>query len=255
MAATLLITGAFHEDGLADVCDGLGGTRDRERALAIMTDSRIGAFGAIGIGVIGTAGVWARSDGVAAVRGTLTLLRHARPCGPAGICYGRTDFASDPGHEQALLDGLLSALSPQRVVSSPASRCCGLAMRLSRCWRRHCEIEPRLQIETIYQVIAARRDMRHFRSDPLDEALMARLLQAAHCAPSVGYAAVALHPRAIRRAAFADASARRGGAARNRQGARRTDLSTLVFEDRWGGSPPHNPESRCPMCQSPAPPR
>jgi len=49
MAATLLITGAFHEDGFADVCDGLGGTLDRERALAIMTDSRIGAFGAIGI--------------------------------------------------------------------------------------------------------------------------------------------------------------------------------------------------------------
>ena len=43
------------------------------------------------------------------------------------------------------------------------------------------------QIETLYQVIAARRDMRHFRSDPLGEALMARLLQAAHCAPSVGY--------------------------------------------------------------------
>lgn len=43
------------------------------------------------------------------------------------------------------------------------------------------------QIETLYQVIAARRDMRHFRSDPLDEALVARLLQAAHCAPSVGY--------------------------------------------------------------------
>ena len=52
MAATLLITGAFHEDGLADVCDGLGGTRDRERALAIMTDSRIGAFGAIGMVVM-----------------------------------------------------------------------------------------------------------------------------------------------------------------------------------------------------------
>ena len=49
MAATLLITGAFHEDGFADVCDGLGGTLNRERAFAIMTDSRIGAFGAIGI--------------------------------------------------------------------------------------------------------------------------------------------------------------------------------------------------------------
>ena len=43
------------------------------------------------------------------------------------------------------------------------------------------------QIETLYQVIAARRDMRHFRNDPLDEALITRLLQAAHSAPSVGY--------------------------------------------------------------------
>ncbi len=43
------------------------------------------------------------------------------------------------------------------------------------------------QIDTVYQVIAARRDMRHFLSDPLDEALLARLLQAAHCGPSVGY--------------------------------------------------------------------
>jgi len=42
------------------------------------------------------------------------------------------------------------------------------------------------QIETLYQVIAARRDMRHFRSDPLDEVLVARLLHAAHRAPSVG---------------------------------------------------------------------
>lgn len=43
------------------------------------------------------------------------------------------------------------------------------------------------QIETLYDVIAARRDMRHFRSDPLDEALLTRLLAAVHCAPSVGY--------------------------------------------------------------------
>lgn len=52
MAAGLLLTGAFHEDGFADVCDGLGGTASRERALAIMKDSRIGAYGAIGIAVM-----------------------------------------------------------------------------------------------------------------------------------------------------------------------------------------------------------
>ena len=48
----VLITGAFHEDGLADVADGLGGTQDRERALLIMKDSRVGAFGAIAVGLV-----------------------------------------------------------------------------------------------------------------------------------------------------------------------------------------------------------
>ena len=43
------------------------------------------------------------------------------------------------------------------------------------------------EIDTVYRVIAERRDMRHFRTDPLDEELVMRLLQAAHFAPSVGY--------------------------------------------------------------------
>jgi adenosylcobinamide-GDP ribazoletransferase len=51
MIATLLATGAFHEDGLADAVDGLGGGLDRTRALEIMKDSRIGAFGAIALGM------------------------------------------------------------------------------------------------------------------------------------------------------------------------------------------------------------
>lgn len=50
VGAGLLVTGALHEDGLADLCDGLGGARgERARALEIMRDSRIGAFGAIGL--------------------------------------------------------------------------------------------------------------------------------------------------------------------------------------------------------------
>ena len=47
--ATVLMTGGFHEDGLADVADGLGGSHNRERALDIMKDSRIGAFGAMAL--------------------------------------------------------------------------------------------------------------------------------------------------------------------------------------------------------------
>ena len=48
-AATIYLTGAFHEDGFADTCDGLGGGMTRERALEIMKDSRVGAYGAIGV--------------------------------------------------------------------------------------------------------------------------------------------------------------------------------------------------------------
>ncbi len=47
--ATVLLTGGFHEDGLADLADGLGGSYDRNRALEIMKDSRVGAFGAMAL--------------------------------------------------------------------------------------------------------------------------------------------------------------------------------------------------------------
>ncbi len=47
--ATVWLTGGFHEDGLADVADGLGGSDDRDRALEIMKDSRVGAFGAMAL--------------------------------------------------------------------------------------------------------------------------------------------------------------------------------------------------------------
>jgi adenosylcobinamide-GDP ribazoletransferase len=50
-AFSLLLTGAFHEDGLADTADGLGGGFTRERALEIMKDSRIGTYGAAALGM------------------------------------------------------------------------------------------------------------------------------------------------------------------------------------------------------------
>ena len=46
MITSVMVTGAFHEDGLADAADGLGGSFGRARALEIMKDSRIGVFGA-----------------------------------------------------------------------------------------------------------------------------------------------------------------------------------------------------------------
>lgn len=47
--ASIFITGALHEDGLADLVDGLGGARTREKALEIMKDSRIGAYGSVAL--------------------------------------------------------------------------------------------------------------------------------------------------------------------------------------------------------------
>jgi adenosylcobinamide-GDP ribazoletransferase len=49
IVAGILTTGAFHEDGFADVCDGFGGGWTKEKILLIMKDSAIGAYGAIGL--------------------------------------------------------------------------------------------------------------------------------------------------------------------------------------------------------------
>jgi len=49
MIAGLFLTGGFHEDGLADTCDGLGGGWTKDQKLNIMKDSRLGSYGALGL--------------------------------------------------------------------------------------------------------------------------------------------------------------------------------------------------------------
>ena len=49
LAASMLLTGALHEDGLADTADGFGGGRDKPAKLAIMRDSRIGSYGVLAL--------------------------------------------------------------------------------------------------------------------------------------------------------------------------------------------------------------
>ncbi len=49
MAIGILVTGAFHEDGLADTFDGIGGGQSRDQALSIMRDSRVGTYGALAL--------------------------------------------------------------------------------------------------------------------------------------------------------------------------------------------------------------
>ncbi|WP_173402832.1 adenosylcobinamide-GDP ribazoletransferase, partial [Methylibium sp. T29] len=52
VAATVWLTAAFHEDGLADTFDALLGAAPREKALAIMKDSRIGSYGAAALSLL-----------------------------------------------------------------------------------------------------------------------------------------------------------------------------------------------------------
>ncbi len=50
--ATVWTTGAFHEDGFADTCDGFGGGWTKPQILTIMKDSRLGTYGAVGLGLL-----------------------------------------------------------------------------------------------------------------------------------------------------------------------------------------------------------
>jgi len=49
LVAGILVTGAFHEDGFADVCDGFGAGFDKQRILEIMKDSKTGTYGMLGL--------------------------------------------------------------------------------------------------------------------------------------------------------------------------------------------------------------
>jgi len=49
MVASILLTGAFHEDGFADTCDGFGGGWKANQVLTITKDSRLGTYGACGL--------------------------------------------------------------------------------------------------------------------------------------------------------------------------------------------------------------
>lgn len=52
LTAGVLLTGAFHEDGFTDMCDGFGGGWKRDQILSIMKDSRIGSYGVVGLALL-----------------------------------------------------------------------------------------------------------------------------------------------------------------------------------------------------------
>ena len=116
LAATLLLTGALHEDGLADSVDGLFGGRSREDALRIMRDSRVGAFGVLGLIVV----VGAKLACVAALPAAAGPLIAAHAASrfyavlpPAVLPYARTD-------------GMAGSLAQPDVADLAIAALCGL---------------------------------------------------------------------------------------------------------------------------------
>lgn len=104
MAATVWLTGGFHEDGLADTCDGLGGAVSRERALLIMKDSRLGSYGALGL--VLTLALKAAALTLLASRAPLLaaaalVLAHGLSRGAAVALLALLPYGGDPDHARA----------------------------------------------------------------------------------------------------------------------------------------------------------
>ena len=74
IAAATLLTGALHEDALADVADGFGSGTTKERKLEIMRDSRIGAFGVLALVLTVAARIFALASIIAATTITTTAM-------------------------------------------------------------------------------------------------------------------------------------------------------------------------------------
>jgi len=74
LAISVLMTGAFHEDGFTDMCDGFGGGWTRENILLIMKDSRVGTFGLVGLGLLLALKVSSTYDLIGEANGQIFIL-------------------------------------------------------------------------------------------------------------------------------------------------------------------------------------
>jgi adenosylcobinamide-GDP ribazoletransferase len=113
-----VLTGAFHIDGLGDTADGLYGQRPKEKALAIMKDSRLGTMGLVAI-LFGLSTKWAGISGLAANRGLLLIIipayaRSAMLFGIRFFDYGRPGggTGSDFFKEKLKLSGFWGMIIP-----------------------------------------------------------------------------------------------------------------------------------------------
>ncbi len=117
VAATLLLTGALHEDGLADTLDGLCGGATRDDALRIMRDSRLGTYGAAGLAVVLGLKVAALSALPAA--GPALVAGHAGSRFLVVCVLARLPYARTKGKAAAVAGGV-------GAVELAVAGCCGV---------------------------------------------------------------------------------------------------------------------------------
>ncbi len=103
--AGIIATGAFHEDGFADCCDGLGGAVTRERALEIMKDSRLGTYGAVGIGLVLAVKVTALATLPVEVVPWLLIVAHSLSRASAVAVIATSSYVRDHGTGKPVASG------------------------------------------------------------------------------------------------------------------------------------------------------
>jgi adenosylcobinamide-GDP ribazoletransferase len=146
----VIVGGAFHEDGLADVADGFGGGATRQRKLEIMRDSRVGAFGATALGLslilrvgaltsLATEGAWPCAAAIVVAAAVsravglmpMALLDPARPDG-AGAGVGRlAGGAFLKGVFVALVIAIVGGLAATSLGRALAGFFCAFAAALA----------------------------------------------------------------------------------------------------------------------------
>ena len=118
VAATILVTGGLHEDGLADTADGFGGGTDREKKVAIMRNSRIGSFGvlallvALGLRVGALAEIGSSLAAAGALIAAHALARAAIPVAMQALAPARADgLGASAGRPSATQTGIAITLA------------------------------------------------------------------------------------------------------------------------------------------------
>ena len=101
IGASVLLTGGFHEDGLADTADALGGAVSRERALEIMKDSRIGTYGALALIIVLGLKAVVLASMLPALAVPALLLAHTASRAAAVVLIRVLPYAGDIAHAKA----------------------------------------------------------------------------------------------------------------------------------------------------------